>query len=134
VGGFTPEALERLLAHTWLGNVRELENTIKQALLTCRGFLITAEDLRLEERPPSAEPPPPQRDPFDEGLEQLLLSHAGEVYRGVEDRSPPQNFRYVFGSLSRPYRPIVAPQHCRRCLFHIESLILLLYSPEGSSS
>ncbi len=86
VGGFTPEALDRLLAHTWPGNVRELENTIKQALLTCRGYLITAEDLRLEERPPSGETPSPQRDPFDEGLEQLLLTHAGEVYRGVEHR------------------------------------------------
>jgi DNA-binding NtrC family response regulator len=86
VGGFTPEALDRLLAHAWPGNVRELENTIKQALLTCRGYLITVEDLRLEERPPSSETLSPQRDPLDEGLEQMLLIHAGEVYRGVEDR------------------------------------------------
>ena len=47
---------------------------------------------------------------------------------------PRQNFRYVFGSLSRPYRLIVTPQNCRCCLFHIESLILPLYGPEGSSS
>ena len=47
VGGFAPEALEALSAHTWPGNVRELENTMKQALMTCRGYLITAEDLRF---------------------------------------------------------------------------------------
>jgi hypothetical protein len=44
--------------------------------------------------------------------------------------NPRQNCRYVFGSLSRPYWLIVTPQHCRRCLFHIESLILPLYGPE----
>jgi DNA-binding NtrC family response regulator len=86
VGGFTAEALDRLLTHTWPGNVRELENTINQALLTCRGYLIAAEDLRLEERPPSGETPSAQRDPLDEGLEQMLLTHPGEVYRSVEDR------------------------------------------------
>ena len=47
---------------------------------------------------------------------------------------PRQNFRYVFGSLSRPYRLIVTPQYCRRYPFRIESLILPLYGPEGSSS
>jgi hypothetical protein len=45
-----------------------------------------------------------------------------------------QNFRDVCGSLSRPYRLLVTPQNCRRCLFHIECLILPLYGPEGSSS
>jgi integrase len=48
--------------------------------------------------------------------------------------NPRHNFRYVCGSLSRPYRLIVTPQNCRPCLFHIESLILPLYGPEGSSS
>jgi hypothetical protein len=47
---------------------------------------------------------------------------------------PRHNSRYVFGSLSRPCRLIVTPQHSGRCLVHIESLILPLYSPEGSSS
>jgi DNA-binding NtrC family response regulator len=85
-GGFAPEALDRLLAHPWPGNARELENTIKQALLTCRGYLIIAEDLRLEERPASVEAPSPQREPLDESLEHMLLTHAGQAYRSVEDR------------------------------------------------
>jgi DNA-binding NtrC family response regulator len=33
VDGFTPEALEMLLAHPWPGNVRELENAIERAVV-----------------------------------------------------------------------------------------------------
>ncbi len=62
-----------------------------------------------------------------------FISFYHQAYRAAVWSSR-QNFRYVFGSLSRPYRLIVTPQNCRRCLFHIESLILLLYGPEGSSS
>jgi DNA-binding NtrC family response regulator len=86
VGGFAPEALEALRAHTWPGNVRELENTMKQALMTCRGYLITAEDLRLGERPVARTQQAPTRDPLDEVLEQMLLTHAGQAYHRVEDR------------------------------------------------
>jgi len=86
VGGFTAEALERLRAHRWPGNVRELENVIKQALMACRGYLITAEDLRLEEPPPAGQALAPRRDPLDEGLEEVLLTQSGMAYRGVEER------------------------------------------------
>ena len=86
VGGFAPEALEALSAHTWPGNVRELENTMKQALMTCRGYLITAEDLRFGERSIARVQPTPPRHVLDEGLEQLLLTHAGQAYNRVEDR------------------------------------------------
>jgi aliphatic sulfonates family ABC transporter substrate-binding protein len=45
----SPSATERLLAHPWPGNIRELENVIHRALLVCRDGRITAEDLRLPE-------------------------------------------------------------------------------------
>jgi DNA-binding NtrC family response regulator len=86
VGGFAPEALEALSTYTWPGNVRELENTMKQALMTCRGYLITAEDLRFGERSIAHVQPALLRDPLDEGLEQILLAHAGQAYHRVEDR------------------------------------------------
>jgi DNA-binding NtrC family response regulator len=85
VGGFVPDALDALSAHTWPGNVRELENTMKQALMTCRGYLITVEDLRLWERPSARVQQAPPRDPLDEGLEQMLLTHAGRAYHRVEE-------------------------------------------------
>ena len=43
--GFTPEALESLMAHSWPGNVRELENAIERAVVVCRGPDIGVEDL-----------------------------------------------------------------------------------------
>jgi sigma-54-specific transcriptional regulator len=85
VGGFATDALDALSAHTWPGNVRELENTMKQALMTCRGYLITAEDLRLWERPSARVQQTPPRDPLDEGLEQLLMTHTGQAYHRVEE-------------------------------------------------
>jgi DNA-binding NtrC family response regulator len=86
VGGIAPDTLDTLSAHSWPGNVRELENTIKQALMTCRGYLIMVEDLRLNERPSVLARETPQRDPLDEGLEQVLLTHAGHAYHRVEER------------------------------------------------
>ena len=47
----------------------------------------------------------------------------------VTENGTGPNFRYVCGSLSRPYRLIVTPQKRRRCLFHIGRLILPLYGP-----
>ncbi|MGE3540043.1 MAG: sigma-54-dependent transcriptional regulator [Candidatus Tectimicrobiota bacterium] len=84
VRGLTPEALERLCAYPWPGNVRELENTMKQALVTCRGALMTGEDIRLDERQASEELGFVSRDPLDEGLERSLAAHAGEAYMYVE--------------------------------------------------
>ncbi len=43
----TERALERLVAHSWAGNVRELENVIKRALALASGEVITEEDVEL---------------------------------------------------------------------------------------
>src|SRR5262245_44876914 len=56
--GLEPEALERLIAHRWEGNVRELENTIEAAVALAQGSRITAADLRLSKfDEPRAKPP-----------------------------------------------------------------------------
>jgi transcriptional regulator with PAS, ATPase and Fis domain len=54
VQGFTPEALAAIRAYRWPGNVRQLENRIKKALVLADGPLIDARDLDLE--PGGAEP------------------------------------------------------------------------------
>jgi two-component system response regulator AtoC len=46
--GFSPEAMEKLLNHTWPGNIRELENAVERACVTTRDTCIQAEDLPLE--------------------------------------------------------------------------------------
>jgi DNA-binding NtrC family response regulator len=45
---FSPEAMEKLLNHSWPGNIRELENAIERACVTARGANIEPEDLPLE--------------------------------------------------------------------------------------
>jgi DNA-binding NtrC family response regulator len=45
---FAPEAMEKLLNHSWPGNIRELENAIERACVTVRGPKIQPEDLPLE--------------------------------------------------------------------------------------
>src|SRR6185295_572054 len=46
---FSLEARDALLAHSWRGNVRELENAVERAVVLARGDEITPEDLLLED-------------------------------------------------------------------------------------
>jgi DNA-binding NtrC family response regulator len=41
----TPEAMAALMAHSWPGNIRELENLIERSVLLCEGDRITLADL-----------------------------------------------------------------------------------------
>ncbi len=45
VAQIAPEATEKLLAYSWPGNIRELENAIESAVAMTRGPIITVEDL-----------------------------------------------------------------------------------------
>ncbi|WP_437817728.1 sigma 54-interacting transcriptional regulator [Sorangium sp. So ce1078] len=47
-------AADRLLAHPWPGNIRELERVIQKALLVCRAGRVTGNDLRLTSLPTKA--------------------------------------------------------------------------------
>ena len=46
--GFAPDALAAINADPWRGNVRELENRIKRAVVMSEGTMVTAADLDLE--------------------------------------------------------------------------------------
>lgn len=48
IRGITSEAMRILLSYNFPGNVRELENVIEHAVITCRGTLIKQEDLQIE--------------------------------------------------------------------------------------
>jgi len=50
VEGFSPEAMEALIAHTWPGNVRELRHSVERSVLMARGRRIEAGDLGLKRR------------------------------------------------------------------------------------
>lgn len=56
VRGFTPDALAAIEAYPWPGNVREMENYIKRAVIMVDGSQIGAEDLGLQA--PAGKPEP----------------------------------------------------------------------------
>ncbi|MGE0816001.1 MAG: sigma 54-interacting transcriptional regulator [Vicinamibacterales bacterium] len=58
VVGFTPEAERRLNAYAWPGNIRELQNTILQAVVLSDGDRLSVDDLTLPEPAPDTVPPP----------------------------------------------------------------------------
>jgi DNA-binding NtrC family response regulator len=48
VTGFTPEAAKLLLTYSWPGNVREIKNVVRRAVLLCESGLITQTELDLD--------------------------------------------------------------------------------------
>ena len=50
VTGFSPDALEAMVAHGWPGNVRELENRVKRAVIMAEGKRISAMDMDLMDK------------------------------------------------------------------------------------
>ncbi len=49
VQGFTPQALGAIRKHNWPGNIRQLENRLKKALVLCDKTLLGVEDLELDQ-------------------------------------------------------------------------------------
>ena len=47
--GFSPDAMDFLLAYRWPGNVRELKNAVERAVILARGDHVTLQDLRAHE-------------------------------------------------------------------------------------
>jgi len=47
VSGFTPDAIESIEGYSWPGNIREMENKVKRAVIMAEGKYITREDLGL---------------------------------------------------------------------------------------
>lgn len=82
IPGLAPGAIERLMAHHWLGNVRELENVIERALILGNDKPLSFDDLALgkNREPISAHSLVSQ---FSEsmGLEAIIAAHIGRVLR-----------------------------------------------------
>lgn len=86
-----PEALERLLAHAWSGNVRELRNILERALILARGHpVIGIEHLPAEFRnrpgPGDRRHSPMTIDELERAhIERTLRHHNGNRTRAAEE-------------------------------------------------
>ena len=56
IRGFKPDAIEAIENHDWPGNVREMQNVIKRAVIMAEGAQITLEDLALKSDQEEAAP------------------------------------------------------------------------------
>jgi len=75
-----PEAMERLLAHRWPGNIRELENAIERACVTARDGHIRPENL-----PPDVAGFGKQQSPFTIDLARPLSDQLSELVASFEE-------------------------------------------------
>ncbi len=84
---FTPEAIRAMQQHSWQGNVRELENRVKRAVIMAEASRVTAADLELDENGGN---PPKTLKEARETLETRLIReslqrHQGKISRAAEE-------------------------------------------------
>ena len=87
--GFTPQAMQALTAHNWPGNVREVENRIKRAVVMAEGKYVTPGNLELKDPSSSEEEASTlrtSRDSRERDLVRLAMEKAdGNVSRAAAD-------------------------------------------------
>lgn len=49
IDGMSPEAISLLESHNWPGNIRELENVVERAVITCKESIIEARDIFIDQ-------------------------------------------------------------------------------------
>ena len=84
VNALAPEAQQALLAHTWSGNIRELNNCIEKAVILSEGDTLTLADLQLPL--PSSTPYPIGGTPSNSQYP-ISDSEAVETLEAVEERA-----------------------------------------------
>jgi DNA-binding NtrC family response regulator len=108
VQGFTPQALASIKKFAWPGNIRQLENRLKKALVLCDRTLLAPEDLDLGQ---NAESP---ILPLEKAKEEFQRKYVLEVLernngnRTQTARDLGVDPRTIFRYLEREQNPIPA--------------------------
>jgi two-component system NtrC family response regulator len=84
--GFSDDAYDAIDAYAWPGNVREMENRIKTAVIMAEGKLITANDLALQpaDGGPDLNLRVVRQRAETEAIRQALVRSAGNISRAAE--------------------------------------------------
>src|SRR5947209_15445722 len=92
----SPEAMEVLLHYRWPGNIRELENAIERACVTCRDGVIRPEDL-------PGEPLVPQtpKQPFNLDLDRPLPELLRDLTADIEQQYIQKALTKTHGNIGR---------------------------------
>jgi DNA-binding NtrC family response regulator len=90
ITGIADDALAALEAHTWPGNIRELENVLERTILFCKGDRIERQDLQLAAAPgaPAVEPAVPRTITGDSQQLPVIeedVEEAGEISGSLKD-------------------------------------------------
>jgi DNA-binding NtrC family response regulator len=80
----SPEAEQALLAHAWLGNVRELQNCMRRAVLLAESEVIGPQALGLQPGRSVAAPATPA-EPSRADIESVLARHAGVIAAAAQE-------------------------------------------------
>jgi DNA-binding NtrC family response regulator len=92
----SPEAMESLLGYRWPGNIRELENAIERASVTCRGDAIKPSDLPSEVLTPGA-----PKQPFVIDLETPLPQLLRDMCADIEQQYIRKALKKSHGNIGR---------------------------------
>jgi DNA-binding NtrC family response regulator len=91
-----PEAMQALLNYDWPGNVRQLENAVERACVTCREGVILPENL-----PPEMTSPPAPRSPLAIDLKRPLPDVLAEVIASLEKEYLRKALRKARGNVGK---------------------------------
>ena len=85
--GFTAEAERLLLSHSWSGNIRELQNKIRRAVLMAKDTLIDFADLNIVQAQPVDIPEAPLLPLKDEEMEKQSIIRALQSCGGIKTKA-----------------------------------------------
>jgi two-component system NtrC family response regulator len=86
IKGFSDDAQDAVDAYAWPGNVREMENRIKAAVIMADGKFVTAEDLGIEtdKSPPTLNLRAVRQHAETQAIRQALIRTSGNISRAAD--------------------------------------------------